>query len=62
MKISQSPTQNSSLKSIRSQLARFDALDWVAGLLLYRNTSIYRLPTHRHLKAAVIANSKIVLR
>lgn len=32
MKISQSPTQNPYLKSIRIQLARFDALDWVAAL------------------------------
>jgi len=31
MKISQSLIQNPHLKSIRNQLARFDALDWVAG-------------------------------
>jgi len=32
MTIHQTPTQNPYLKSIRSQVARFDALDWVAAL------------------------------
>ncbi len=31
MNIYKTPTQNPYLKSIRSQLARFDALDWVAA-------------------------------
>lgn len=32
MNIYKSPTQNPYLKSIRSQVARFDTLDWVAAL------------------------------
>lgn len=34
MKISKSPTQDPYLKSICNQLARFDALDWVAAIFV----------------------------